>query len=145
MLTTGAQVGTSPRPTDQLDLSSAGTAGIELANSTCEAVGLAVGADYVRFVEVCPVVGSPSLSGSWADSLAPKPAVLGDSFPTGLERQSIEAGAYFSGTTLVDRPASPSNQNKPTNGSFSGFAVPVTDDFGFSGNQRSVGKTAGNY
>ncbi len=134
MWTNSTDVDTTPEVLEHSDQhESTGNNGAEFADSTCRTIGLAVGADYVRFVEDSPERGSALVRGWWAKISAPNFAVLRDPPRSGLERKSIKTCKYSSGETPIELVAPGVQQADSSGSSLSGFAVPVADAYGILG------------
>jgi len=115
------------RPTSQ--------AGSNTANDICRLVGLAVGAEYVRVIEI--IRTSPPSSrvlGSWADSGA---RAFSEDFDfaqsSRLERTSIDSGTCVTELAPIDLVEPDEAEIESSDSWSSGFAVPVANESGVLG------------
>jgi len=105
--------------------------GAEFANYTCKSVGLAVGADYVRFVRDVTETGSVLVQGSWPEQITPESEKLSDSSFSAIEYRSIETSDVVEISTTVE--TTEKTKKDSTGDIFFGFAVPVADSTGIFG------------
>ena len=105
----------------------------DITDSACRAVGLGVGANYVRFIENDPVLGIASERGSWAGSRSRKNSVVRDLSRSCIERKSIDSGTCVSGEAQMYEAAARADHQASSTGCVHGIAVPVADASGVLG------------
>jgi DNA-binding NarL/FixJ family response regulator/GAF domain-containing protein len=99
-------------------------------------VGLGVGANYVRFIEIDPTLGTTRERGSWAGSGSWNNVVIGDLSRSCIERKSIDSRSCVSGeATVYAATANTANVEHPdsSTGCVRGIAFPVADASGVLG------------